>query len=72
MREWRLEREQLPSYILSADARFTPPNYIDDQIWELNLSTGEPAALSLRTTYGLRVRRMRMFPRLIRVNGKGS
>lgn len=63
MRDWRLGREELPSHILAADARFCTPNYVDDQIWELNLSSGEPTALTLRTTYGLRVRNMRMFPR---------
>ncbi len=65
MREWRLHRDRLPSLILAADARFCIPNYVDDQIWELNLSSGEPAALSLRTTYGLRVRSMRMYPKFI-------
>jgi len=63
MREWRLGRDQLPAHILAADARFCTPNYVDDQIWELNLASGEPAALTLRTTYGLRVRNMRLFPR---------
>ena len=65
MREWRLTRDQLPSLILAADARFCTPNYVDDQIWEVNLSSGEPAALSLRTTYGLRARSMRMYPRFL-------
>lgn len=65
MREWHLQREELPSLILAADARLSPLNYFDDQIWELHLRSGEPAALSLQTTYGLRARNMRLFPRFI-------
>lgn len=63
MREWNLQRTALPSLVLAADARLSPLNYYDDQIWELHLRTGEPAALSLQTTYGLRARSMRLFPR---------
>lgn len=65
MREWNLPRSALPSLILAADARLSSLNYYDDQIWELHLRTGEPAALSLQTTYGLRARSMRLFPRFI-------
>ncbi|MCB9136539.1 MAG: hypothetical protein H6636_14030 [Anaerolineales bacterium] len=65
MREWNLQRSALPSLILAADARLSPLNYYDDQIWELHLRTGEPPALSLQTTYGLRARSMRLFPRFI-------
>lgn len=63
MRDWNLERSTLPSLVLAADARLSPLNYFDDQIWELHLRAGEPAALSLQTTYGLRARSMRLFPR---------
>ena len=65
MREWHFQRNTLPSLILAADARLSQLNYFDDQIWELHLRTGEPAALSLQTTYGLRARSMRLFPRFI-------
>ncbi|MFN2128128.1 MAG: hypothetical protein ACK2TU_09750, partial [Anaerolineales bacterium] len=47
---------------LAADARITPPDYFDDQIWELALADREPQALSLNTTYGLRARSIRLFP----------
>jgi hypothetical protein len=47
---------------IAADARLTRPDYVDDQIWELSLAGGEPPALSLNTTYGLRARSMRIFP----------
>jgi hypothetical protein len=65
MREWHLLKEDLPSLIVAADARLSSLNYYDDQIWELNLESGEPAALTLQTTYGLRARSMRMFPRFV-------
>jgi hypothetical protein len=54
---------------ISADARLTTPDYGDDQIWDLDLSGGDPSALALRTTYGLRARLMRIFPRFTE-NGK--
>ena len=45
--------------------RFTPsiPDYLNDHIWELIMGGGEPAALALRTTYGLRAKTMRLFIR---------
>ncbi len=54
------------SLTLAADARLTLTNYTDDQIWELSLGGGEPAALALQTTYGLRAHWMRLFPRFVR------
>ena len=51
---------------LAADTRFSQPDFTDDQIWELRLQGGEPPALVLQTTYGLRARWMRIFPRFIR------
>ncbi len=54
---------------IAADARLTCPDYVNDHIWELDLSGGDPSALGLRTTYGLRARLMRIFPRFTE-NGK--
>lgn len=65
MRDWNIKAENLRKITIAADARFTTPNYAGDQIWELSLSGGEPPALSLQTTYGLRARGMRLFPRFI-------
>ena len=48
---------------LAADMRFSTPNYVNDHIWEMEIGSGEPSALTLRTTYGLRARSMRIFPR---------
>jgi len=48
---------------LTADMRLSTPNYINDHIWEMELGAGDPPALSLRTTYSLRARSMRIFPR---------
>src|SRR5512139_1604988 len=53
-----------PIYLtLAADARLGQTSYTDDQIWELCLEGGDPLALALQTTYGLRARSMRLFPR---------
>jgi len=62
MREWNLHKGDPLSLIIASDARITPPDYADDQIWELTLGDGEPKALSIQTTYGLRARSMRIFP----------
>ena len=50
---------------LAADARFGPTSYTDDHIWELSLGSGEPPSLAVQTTYGLRARSFRIFPRFI-------
>jgi len=43
--------------------RLSTPDYVNDHIWEMELGTGDPPALSLRTTFGLRARSLRIFPR---------
>ncbi|MCL4559362.1 MAG: hypothetical protein M1281_01950 [Chloroflexi bacterium] len=55
---------KLRSIFLAADARLCDTCYTDDQIWELCLEGGEPPAVTLQTTYGLRARQVRIFPRL--------
>ncbi|HET9589283.1 MAG TPA: hypothetical protein VFO91_10880, partial [Anaerolineales bacterium] len=63
MRDWSLAPGD-PLYLtLAADSRLSIPDYLNDQIWELVFGGGEPAALSLRTTYGLRAKSMRIFLR---------
>ena len=63
MRDWSLASGD-PLYLtLAADSRLSTPDYINDHIWELTLGGGEPSALSLRTTFGLRAKAMRIFPR---------
>src|SRR3990172_9027639 len=61
MRDWHLTHDGPLALRLAADARLGPTDYADDQIWELNLAGGEPAALTLRTSYGLRCRDARIF-----------
>ena len=72
MRAWTLGTADPLSLTLAADARFSTPDYSNDHIWELELVSGEPAALSLRTTYGLRARAMRIFPRFREKNTEVS
>ncbi len=62
MREWSLKAGDPLSLTLASDARIEPPDYCDDQIWELKLGDGDPPAIAVETTYGLRARTMRMFP----------
>jgi hypothetical protein len=63
MREWSLGPGDPLALTLAADFRFCTLDYMNDQIWELETGKGDPPALSLYTTYGLRARRMRIFPR---------
>jgi hypothetical protein len=63
MREWNLKPGDPLTLSLAADARLGPTDYRDDQIWELSFGDGVPPALSITTTYGLRARSFRMFPR---------
>ena len=66
MQTWNLAAGDPLSLTLAADARLNTVDYTNDQIWELSLGGSEPAALALRTTYGLRAHWMRLFPRFVR------
>ena len=69
MRDWSLAKGDPLSLTLAADSRLSIPDYLNDHIWELVLGGGEPAALALRTTFGLRAKSMRIFLRFSE-NGK--
>ena len=69
MRDWSLAKGDPLSLFLGADSRLSIPDYLNDHSWELLLGGGEPATLSLRTTYGLRAKSMRIFLRFVE-NGK--
>ncbi len=62
MRSWNLSKNDPLNLIIAADASLTSTCYVDDQIWELFLEGGEPSALALHTTYGLRANSLRLFP----------
>jgi hypothetical protein len=63
MSDWNFAPEHPITLTLASDARLGSTNYTDDQIWELNLGNSEPPALCLQTTFGLRARICRIFPR---------
>ena len=65
MRDWNEAAWRALNLYLAADARLTPTDYTDDQIWQLSTQLGDPPAISLNTTYGLRARAMRMYPRFV-------
>ena len=69
MHNWNYVPDQSISLTLASDARLSPTDYTNDQIWELKLINTETAAISLETTFGLRARLCRIFPRFI-FNGK--
>ena len=63
MREWSLKEGDPLSLTLAVDARLLIPDYTNDHIWEVKLGEGEPPALAVQTTYGLRASLMRLFSR---------
>jgi hypothetical protein len=65
MKTWHISSGNPSNFSIAADARFCSPDYTNDHIWELNIGQGDPPAVSLKTTYGLRARSMRLFPRFI-------
>ena len=72
MQTWSLSAGDPLALTLAADARLTCTDYTDDQIWELILGGGEPAAMAVQTTFGLRAHWMRLFPRFIRIEAGRS
>lgn len=66
MRTWNLGLNDPLMLTLCADARLSPVDYLNDHIWQLSFDGNEPEALTLFTTFGLRVRAMRLFPRFLR------
>ena len=69
MHDWNYTPDHSINLTLCADARLGPIDYLNDQIWELNIGNSEPPAISFQTTFGLRARLCRLLPRFI-VNGK--
>lgn len=65
MRTWNLKVDDPISLTLAADARLVTTDYINDHIWELTLIGGDPPAIAIQTTFGLRARSFRLFPRFI-------
>ena len=63
MREILYQSKSPLSISIAADPRINSTDYLDDQIWELTINAGEPQALAVQTTYGLRASNMRLFPR---------
>lgn len=62
MHDWQLKSGDPLCLTLATDVRLVPSDYCDDRVWELVLGGGDPSALAVQTTYGLRARSMRIFP----------
>ena len=65
MKKTHLSYKDPLSLTLAADFRCCKTNYVNDHIWQLDFSGGEPPALSINTSFGLRVGSLRIFPRII-------
>ncbi len=55
MTRWQLTPNDPLALQLAADARLSPTDYFDDQVWELLLGSQNNPALALQTSYGGRV-----------------
>ena len=62
MRTWKLSAGDPLQLSLAADADLDPVDHANHVIWEVNLGQGDPAALAVQTTLGLRARWMQFFP----------
>ena len=63
MREWSLSINDPLTLSLASDARLGSTDFSNDHIWEFSIGAGEPAGLVIQTTFGLRARSFRIFPR---------
>ena len=63
MREWNLKSNDPITLTIAADARLGPTDYCNDQIWGISIGSGDPSAIALHTTFGLRAKIFRLFPR---------
>jgi len=66
MRDWKVPFKPGYKINLAADARFCSPNICGDQVWELLCDQNDNNIITIQTTYGLRVKRIRFFPRFVR------
>lgn len=74
MRDWSLSPGSPLFLNLAADYRLCKPDYVNDHIWEAELgsSGAERSMVGIATTYGLRARSMRIFPRFSENNAAVS
>ena len=68
MKKWNLKHDDPLNLILAADTHLCQPSYVNDQIWEVVPSGGDPPSFLLQSTLGLRCRWMRLFPRFAHKN----
>lgn len=64
MRGLSFNRDGPKTFILAVDGAFAALDPQNDQVWELNLHGTHAYPFCLQTTYGLRARSMRLFPRI--------
>lgn len=72
MRDWKVPFKPGYRLNLAADARFCTPDICNDQIWELLCDQNDNNLITIQTTYGLRVKRIRFFPRFIKQENRIS
>jgi len=68
MREWNLQIGDPLSLTLSSDIRLGTTDYFNDHNWVLSIGSGEPKAIAIESTFGLRAKSFRVLP-LFRIKG---
>ena len=63
LRRWEIDAAVPFHFQLAADARFSRTDYLNDQVWTLQLATRDEAALALQTRFGGRAEEVRIAPR---------
>lgn len=62
MRSWNLETHKPHELVIAADGMFSEVDYVNDQIWEVAIGQGDPPAMAIQTSYGMRAIFLRFFP----------
>lgn len=62
MRNWKLGIKDPYSIFLAVDQRISESDYLNNQIWKLDLGLSEPPSVQLSTSFGFRAQNMRIFP----------
>jgi hypothetical protein len=52
LRRWEMDRSVPFNFQIASDARFSRTDYVDDQVWKLNLGSRDNPALAFQTQFG--------------------
>src|SRR5688572_9165395 len=62
LRQWNLDPSKPYAMQVAADARLSRTSYMDDQVWNVLIGTGDEPAIALNTKYGGRAGLVSLVP----------